>query len=139
VFSDDCKGPDAGLFKGLNIDAFVNSYHTTKIRKVKIMGYHRIVCTNQVPVGQPASHAHIVAVGIGATSDAYTQRLSLEQVIAAIDRGEVFYTQGEQSGKVALVQKARCPNCYHHHQIIKSAPDAVTDNNLDSLAFCRIN
>jgi hypothetical protein len=100
------------------------------------MAQHRIICTNQEPAGQPPQHAHIVAVGIG-DSTGYRQRLSSTEVIAAMDRGEVFYTQGEQSGKIALVQKVNCQSCYR--PIIRSAPDAVHDNNLDSLPYCRIS
>lgn len=100
------------------------------------MGNHRIVCTNQEPAGQAPTHAHIVAVGIGKTSDTYDRHMSLAEVLAAMSYGEVFYTQGEQSGKVALVHKVYCPVC--HREIIRSAPDAVHDNNLDSLRYCRI-
>jgi hypothetical protein len=119
-----------------------NSVVKTTIKNIKErkqdMSQHRIICTNQEPAGQPPTHAHIVAVGIGTTADRYDQRLSLDQVLSAMDRGEVFYTKGEQSGKVALVEKAKCPNCVNH-VIIRSAPDAVRDNNLDSLTYCRVN
>ena len=95
---------------------------------------HRIVCTEQQPAGAPPPHAHIVAVGIGSEPGRATERMTLAEVISALDKGTVFYTQGDRSGKIALVHKAWCPQC--RHSIIKSAPDAVTDNNLDSLRFC---
>src|ERR1043165_7442445 len=100
------------------------------------MAQHRIVCTNQEPAGNSPTHAHIVAVGIGNSVERYAYRMALPDVIAAMNRGEVFYTKGEQSGKVALVNKVYCPQC--SHEIIRSAPDAVHDNNLDSLAYCSI-
>lgn len=98
------------------------------------MASYRIVCTEQEPASQPPQHAHIVAVGIGNTSDRYTQRLTLTQVIQMIDRGERFYTVGSQSGKTAWVEKYYCPHCRQYH--IKSAADAVRDNNLDNLPYC---
>jgi hypothetical protein len=99
------------------------------------MAQHRIVCTDQEPVYQPTSHAHIVAVGIGSNGSRADSRLTLDEVIAAIDRGEVFYTIGERSQKVAVVIKAPCGHC--RRTIIKSAADAVIDNNLDSLRRCQ--
>jgi len=100
------------------------------------MGYHRIVCTNQEPAGQAPTHAHIVAVGIGITSTAFDRRMTSQEVMHAMDRGEVFFTKGEQSGKVAIIQKVYCHAC--HGPIIRTTPDAVHDNNLDSMPYCRI-
>ncbi len=95
----------------------------------------RIVCTEQQPVGQPASHAHIVAVGIGASTDKATERMTLDQVLLAMRTGDTFYTQGPTSGKEAAVKPEKCSKC--GRDIIKSAPDAVHDNNLDNLQFCK--
>jgi hypothetical protein len=98
------------------------------------MARNRIVCTDQEPVTQPTTHAHIVAVGIGTDPDAATTKLTLNEVVAAIDRGDTFYTQGKTSGRVAGVEKYTCPHCRRTH--IRSTPDAVHDNNLDSLRRC---
>lgn len=98
------------------------------------MAQYRIVCTDQEPVNWPNSHAHIVSVGISTNGNRAENRLTLEQVISALDRGEEFYTYGEHSRKVARVIKAPCGHC--SRTIIKSSPDAVTDNNLDSLRRC---
>ena len=98
------------------------------------MARHRIVCTEQQPHHQPTTHAHIVAVGTGTDPNKADQRWTLQQVLDAMDRGGVFYTVGVQSGKVALVEKYNCTRCWRTH--IRSAPDAVTDNNLDSLRRC---
>jgi hypothetical protein len=98
------------------------------------MARHRVVCTEQEPVSLPTSHAHIVAVGTGTDPNQANTRWTLAQVIAAINRGEVFYTYGERSQKVALVRVVACPTC--GHSIIRSAPDAVQDNNLDYLRRC---
>ena len=98
------------------------------------MAQFRIICTNQVPVTEPTTHAHIVAVGTGSSPEQYDRKWTLAEVLAAIDRGDVFYTVGPTSEKVAIVQKFPCPAC--HHTTIRSAPDAVYDNNLDSLPRC---
>jgi hypothetical protein len=65
---------------------------------------HRIVCTDQEPIYQPTTHAHIVAVGIGSDPNRAEQRLTLQQVLDAIDRGEVFYTRGVHSGNARLAR-----------------------------------
>jgi hypothetical protein len=99
------------------------------------MASYRIVCTVQVPVTQPWSHRHIVEVGTGSNPDGYSKKWTLTQVLAAIDRGETFYTEGKQSGKRARVVKVQCDSC--GRDIIRSSPDAVADNNLDNLRACR--
>ena len=48
--------------------------------------------------------------------------------------GHTFYTVGVQSGQVAAVQKYHCSHCWR--TFIRSAPDAVQDNNLDNLRRC---
>lgn len=98
------------------------------------MANYRIVCTEQQPYGNPPTHAHIVAVGTGEDSSSASHRWTLREVLEAMDRGDVFFTRGERSGRVALVVKYLCSRCLGYH--IKSAPDAVADNNLDSLRYC---
>ena len=98
------------------------------------MASYRIVCTEQEPVNEPTTHAHIVAVGTGDDPDRATTRWTLDDVLRAIDAGTTFYTKGKYSGKVALVLKVMCTVCYRY--IIRSSPDAVQDNNLDSLRRC---
>ena len=98
------------------------------------MADYRIVCTEQEPAGAPPKHAHIVAVGTGDDPNRAAQRLTTDQVIAMMNRGDRFYTKGERSGRVAFVIQVQCTPC--RRTIIKSAPDAVEDNNLDSLRYC---
>lgn len=98
------------------------------------MSTTRIVCTVQEPITQPTTHAHIVSVGTGSDPDR-APRLTLAQVIVAIKKGDIFYTVGETSGKIALVKVVGCDKC--GNEIIRSAADAVTDNNLDNLRRCR--
>jgi hypothetical protein len=96
---------------------------------------YRIVCTDQEPVYQPTTHAHIVSVGLGDNPDKASDKKTLAEVIAAIDRGDTFYTQGKSSGKVAIVRVVGCERC--GRRIIRSAADAVQDNNLDYLRRCQ--
>jgi hypothetical protein len=98
------------------------------------MATYRIVCTNQEPFGQPHSHAHIVTVGTGNDPAKADTRRSLDEVLQAMDRGDTFYTRGITSGRVAQVEKYHCTPCRRTY--IRSAPDAVQDNNLDNLRTC---
>ena len=98
------------------------------------MASHRIVCTEQEPALNPPKHAHIVAVGIGTDPNRATTRMTIGEVTAAMNRGEIFYTLGEQSKKTAKVEEYWCPHCSRHH--IRSAADAIQDNNLDNLRYC---
>jgi len=100
------------------------------------MESQRIVCTIQEPANQPPQHAHIVSVGIGTTKEHYNQILNLPQVLQMMDQGVVFFTYGDNSQKTARVEKYLCSYCHKYH--IKSSPDAVTDNNLDNLNYCKI-
>jgi hypothetical protein len=96
---------------------------------------YQIVCTEQEPATNPPQHAHIVAVGVGSDPDAASQRLTLSQVIQMLDTGDRFLTHGLKTGKSAWVEKYWCSHCRAYH--IRSSPDATTDNNLDSLRYCR--
>lgn len=99
------------------------------------MANYRIVCTTQAPAGAPPSHQHIVMVGTGSEPNHWTNKWTVDQVVAAMDRGDQFYTKGETSGKIALVEKFWCSHCRRYH--IRSHKDAVRDNNLDNLRRCQ--
>ncbi len=99
------------------------------------MSTYRIVCTEQKPASQPPQHAHIVAVGVGDDTSKATTRFTLAEVIRKIDAGDRFYTKGEQSEKIANVDKYLCSSCQQYH--IRSSADAVSDNNLDKLRYCK--
>ena len=98
------------------------------------MARYRIICTRQEPASAAPSHQHIVAVGTGTEPRHYTHLWTLAQVLEAMRRGETFYTQGEQSGKIAEVEQYYCSYCRRTY--IRSYRDAVTDNNLDNLPRC---
>lgn len=96
---------------------------------------YRIICTRQLPVSNPTSHAHITHVGTGATTANYELLWTVQQVFDAMARGEKFYTVSPSTGKIASVTRVKCPRCTH--DVLRSAADAVTDNNLDSLPKCQ--
>lgn len=99
------------------------------------MAEYRIVCTTQQPSHVPNDRAHIVAVGTGSSASKYDRYWQLTEVLAAMDRRDTFYTFGEVSRKRAEVEPYLCPNCSGTH--IRSAADAVRDNNLDNLPNCQ--
>lgn len=98
------------------------------------MATYRIVCADQEPAGQSDQHAHIVAVGVGDDPAKALRKWTLDEVLRAIDRGDVFYTKGVNTGKLAIVMKYTCAPCRRVH--IRSAADSVPDNNLDHIRHC---
>jgi hypothetical protein len=95
------------------------------------MTQYRIVCIKQHPFDQPHSHEHVIQVGTGTLLGKPEHLWTMRELFSAMDRGSEFYTYGEQSKKVAGVQKFRCPHC--SYDSIRSAPEAVKDNNLNQL------
>ena len=75
-------------------------------------------------------------MGTGDDPDKYSKYWTLDEVLRAMDQGDTFYTKGETSGKVARTEKILCSSCQRMY-VIRSTPDAVKDNNLDSLRKCR--
>ena len=95
------------------------------------MAEHRIICTRQEAFDMPRPHAHVIIVGTE-KSAGYSKLWTITEVYNAMDQGHTFYTHGETSGKDASVQKCKCPHCQQN--TLRSAPNAVTDNNLDNLS-----
>jgi hypothetical protein len=60
--------------------------------------------------------------------------MTVGEVRSAIAAGDVFYTVGPTSGKVAIVRNDICKAYGCTVQTIRSGADAVPDNNLDNLA-----
>lgn len=94
---------------------------------------YRIVCTRQSQVTGSRVHPHIVSVGTG-TPQGYTQNWTVYEVLAAMDRGDVFCTESPSTGRVAKVEAYTCTVCARRW--IRTTADAVTDNNLDNLPSC---
>ena len=99
------------------------------------MARYQIICTLQEPCTSPPNEAHIVKVGTG-SSAGYSKLWTVAEVFQAMNSGDTFYTQGQTSGKVATVHPFHCTQC--QRWTLRSSPDAVKDNNLDSLPFCRV-
>lgn len=96
------------------------------------MSQYKIVCTLQEPRCKPNTEAHIVKAGTG--DNGWSTLWTVAEIYAAMDKGDVFYTVSPSTGKVAIVHKWTCSWC--NLRSIRSAADAVTDNNLDSLNRC---
>lgn len=92
-----------------------------------------IICSTKA-TSPGASHPHVTGVGISTNLEKYQKRMTVAEVRAAIRQGDRFYTVGDTSGKAALVELYDCPTC--QVQTIRSAGDAVTDNNLDKMPGC---
>ena len=91
---------------------------------------YRIVCVERQPVGQPESHVHIVRIGT-ADDGLGARQWSIQRVLAAMEEGDVFYTQDMTSGKIASVSAYHCAQC--HQTYIRSDANTVDGNNLDNL------
>jgi hypothetical protein len=73
-------------------------------------------------------------VGVGDDPAKALRKWTLDEVLRAIDRGDVFYTKGASTGKLAIVMKYTCAPCHRVH--IRSAADSVSDNNLNGIRNC---
>lgn len=92
---------------------------------------HFITCVSRA---RTLFHQHVTSVGIGETIGYYRERVSVAAVRQAIREGDRFYTVSPTTGKAALVELYDCPSC--KAPTIRSAPDWVTDNNLDTIPIC---
>lgn len=99
------------------------------------MAAYRIVCTEQEPAFQPHDRAHIVVVGTGGDSG-WDRRWAVSEVLQSMALGNVFYTVSPSTGAVAVVQSYSCSIC--KRTTLRSAPDAIADNNLDNLNRCAL-
>jgi hypothetical protein len=95
------------------------------------MADHRIVCVTTL-----APHRHIISAGTGDNPTAPSTTYTVSKVRSMIDGGETFHTVSPSTGAKAAVRKDTCPEPRCTVATIRSAADAVTDNNLDYLAAC---
>ena len=91
----------------------------------------RIVC---VETEHP--HRHIVAVGVGVKADRADDRLTVAEVRAAIEEGDLFYTVGSSSGDFAVVRLDDCRIGECTVETIRTSPDDEKDDNLDEMRVC---
>lgn len=101
------------------------------------MASYRIVCTVQEPLDKPHEVAHIVLVGVGTDPQRASGKWTLKQVLDALKLGNTFYTVSLSTDKVASVNEYVCKTC--NRVTIRSNPDALRDNNLDSLRKCNFS
>jgi Protein of unknown function (DUF3892) len=88
-----------------------------------------IKCNNRNSSAPDFSHAHITDVGVVGLG-----RLTVKDAYRYIDAGNTFYTVGHPSGKMAIVAKCDCTQCYV--STLRSHSDGRWDNNLDNLGTC---
>lgn len=88
------------------------------------MSDYRVVCVNHAPEG------HIESVGVNqyGNDEGFDFQWTVEEARAAIEYGHRLYTVSPTSGKEADVEP--------FEDSIRTNPDAVEDNNLDSLPSC---
>ena len=96
------------------------------------MSSYQVQCTEQSNPGAQG-HGHILAVGTGTTSSRPDQRWTVEEVRRAIWNGHRFYTVSPSTRRIANVERY---DCWCGVKTIRSAADAVYDNNLDNLRLC---
>jgi len=95
------------------------------------MASYRIVCVSTEP-----PHRHIVDVGTGSRPGAPNWRWSVDEVRSALATGDSFYTASASTGERAAVTADDCTFIGCSVKTIRSAADAVEDNNLDNLHTC---
>jgi hypothetical protein len=96
------------------------------------MAATRIVCVETLH-----PHRHITHVGTGTDPDQADNRWDVMDVRSALRNGQRFYTQDPASGRTADVEPY---DAYVNGTVvytIRSTPDAIPGNNLDSLRVCR--
>ena len=100
------------------------------------MNAKRIVCADHNMGGACPYCGAIENVGTNTSGGpTATDNEHVITVVRNLRQGVEYYTYGEESRKKALVHAYHCNSC--RRDFIRSAPDAVKDNNLDSLRACR--
>lgn len=92
------------------------------------MADHQITCVTKEMVKHPHPHEHIASVGVDGA------RYTVGQIVSAMDADDTFYTVSPSTNKRATVHAYECRQCLA--RIIRSAPDAIHDNNLENLRTC---
>jgi hypothetical protein len=93
------------------------------------MAEYQIVC-----VDRAEGHGHITHVGIQGLPGVWT----VAQVRGCIARGNSFYTVSPSTRAVAGVEPYDLRDLAPNIETIRSAGDAIDDNNLDALRSCRV-
>jgi len=96
-------------------------------REGRTMSDFQITCVNKKLY--LSGHEHIEWVGVAGEKSP----VSVGDVYRLMNARHRFYTVSPSTGATALVEPLHC--C--HVDTLRSAPDAVRDNNLDNLPTCR--
>jgi hypothetical protein len=92
------------------------------------MAEYQIVCVDRVE-----GHGHITHVGIQGLPGVWT----IAQVRGCIARGNSFYTVSPTTRTIAGVEPYDLVQLSQTIESIRSARDAIDDNNLDNMRACR--
>ena len=94
----------------------------------------RIVCVERDPMFLPRPHPHVARVGTGLEPGTPARLWTVDEVIEGFARGDSFFTRSPSTGRIARIEIVACEVC--GRRILRSATDAVTDNDLDELSGC---
>jgi hypothetical protein len=92
---------------------------------------YRIVCV-ETEYAADRKHHHILGVGTGPKADSADNQWTVAKVREAIRGGTKFHTESPSTQAKADVEPFTCCGV----QTIRSAGDAIEDNNLDNLRAC---
>jgi hypothetical protein len=95
---------------------------------------YQIVCAERLE-----SHEHITHVGTGTNADKATKRWTVQAIRNALENGDQFYTVSPSTDRVADVRAYNAVVEGRTVETIRSASDAIPDNNLDNIRVCRWN
>jgi hypothetical protein len=95
------------------------------------MASYRIVC-----VDTERPHRHIEQVGTADYLEQPVRLWTVTDVRAALVRGDTFHTESLSTGTRAEVHEDMCAADRCAAWTLRSAPDAMADNNLDNMSPC---
>jgi hypothetical protein len=99
------------------------------------MAQYRIICANRKPCSTGSSHTHIIAVGTGTDGQRATINWTVNEVLSAMQKGDTFYIEGENTGEIIIVGPRDCYRC--GRTFIRPTEDQVADNSLADLPNCQ--
>lgn len=104
-----------------------------QFQRRKVLATYYVVCINKHPFHSDP-HTRIQSVGTSElrTSSSYTRKWTLAEVIAAIRRGDLFYST-DRRGDLVRVIVAK----HGAHEYIKTEADGIVPDNLLAKPVCR--
>lgn len=98
------------------------------------MSAYQVVCVDRAPAGW-GGHDHITHLGLNGYGQ--VRRITVSEAVAQLSSpyGDRYYTISPSTGRRTEVVPAGCSVCGHRPHV-RTAPDAVWDNNLESLRRC---